>query len=324
MIRLATGARGIEDGSPAQAVPAVGEWGGRGRMPETGRRESDRREPEPRARIAEQPPNRQHQRGRRNVDGDVVDRVAGFGEPIGRGRIGAERRTHDLRQLGVDVVFVVEDVPDGRNRQQGQHQPGPEAQPARSGCVSFVMARHPFRLDDRVSQASGLGGKVGIDSTPISSRKGRSGVAETSRARCWRRACSAKSSVSTRPLPERTPSFTSNRRRISRIGRAISRWARIGQGMFERSTVSSNPHCSGRERDQCFIRWYSSDRAHECKKRSRREPARPGYADLEVDQTRLTSFVDEDVFALVQVDVDDVSLVHRVQQGSEGLGKMIR
>ena len=54
--------------------------------------------------------------------------------------------------------------------------------------------------------------------------------------------------------------------------------------------------------------------AHQGEERAGGEPARPGQADLEVDQTRLASLVYEDVFTLVQVDVNDVALVHCVQQ----------
>ena len=132
-----------------------------------------------------------------------------------------------------------------------------------------------------------------------------------------RRACSAKSSVSTRPLPERTPSFTSNRRRSSRNGRATSRWARIGQGIRCRSATSSNPHCSGRDRDQCFIRWYSSPRRMRAK--SGPGGSQRGQATLIWKSIRQgsPSLIHEDVFAFVQIDVNDFPIMHRPEKGAK-------
>ena len=37
------------------------------------------------------------------------------------------------------------------------------------------------------------------------------------------------------------------------------------------------------------------------------EPARPGHADLEVDQTGLALVIDQDIFTLVQIDVRDLA-----------------
>ena len=129
----------------------------------------------------------------------------------------------------------------------------------------------------------------------------------------WRRACSAKSSVSTRPLPVRTPSLTSSRRRSSRMGRATSRWARIGQGIRVPEYRLVEPALIGARSRPVLHEVVFIAAAHQGEQRTRGKPARPGEADLEVDQTGLASLVHEDVFALVQVDVNDLSLMHCVE-----------
>ena len=132
-----------------------------------------------------------------------------------------------------------------------------------------------------------------------------------------RRACSAKSSVSTRPLPERTPSFTSNRRRSSRnrprdqpVGAD-----RPGDSLPECDLVEPALFRAGP--GPVFHQVVFVAAAQQREQRARGKPARPGDADLEVDQTGLASLIHEDVFALVQVDVNDFPFMHRPEQGAE-------
>ncbi len=98
----------------------------RRRVPEPGQREHQRRRPEPD--LAPRP-HKSH-RGQRHgpgaeVDADPIDRVAGLGQTVGRRRHRIERRPLDRRELGVDILGKVDDVPDRRRDGRREDQPGP-------------------------------------------------------------------------------------------------------------------------------------------------------------------------------------------------------
>jgi hypothetical protein len=67
--------------------------------------------------------------------------------------------------------------------------------------------------------------------------------------------------------------------------------------------------------------------AEDAEQRTRRQPVRPGEADLKIDQVRQPGFADDDVLPLVKIHVDDPALVHAQEQalevGEEAIGNVL-
>ncbi len=116
----------IQDRSPAQAVPAVHQRAGSRGVPESGKGKGHRREPGAFPQAPEKAPSREHDGRGGHINGDVVDRVARLGEPVGCRWIRIESGANHAGELGVDVGLEVNDVPNRGQCRQGEHEPGPD------------------------------------------------------------------------------------------------------------------------------------------------------------------------------------------------------